>query len=142
MNIPTKQKYDIKFDLVRIYGSRCYYCDRYFYIGKLTLDHIYPQSKTDRKKTNVGTCVLACYPCNLRKGNRIISIEEFRKEVMGDKYYQMDDRFYVASNKPYKSKKRKYRKGEEFAHNVVYPKNPIVKHKMTLKELLRKFKII
>lgn len=140
MAVPTKQKYEVKFDLVRIYGSRCYYCDHYFYIGKLTLDHIYPQSKSRRNKTCVGTCVLACFLCNHRKGNRIISIEDFRKEVMGDKYYPMDDRFYIAKDQQFKTKKHK--KGEVFAHNVVYPKNPIVKQKMTFKRFIKKiFKI-
>lgn len=132
----TAKKYEVKYDLVRVYGCRCYYCDNYFPITKLTLDHIYPLSKQQKRKTTVSTCVLACFPCNRRKWDRVISIEDFRKEVMGDKYYPMDDKYFVA--KPVVQKVRKHRKFDQYAHDIKYPENPIVKHNMTLKELLRK----
>lgn len=132
-------RHKIKQALVDMYGQKCYYCDEDKKYNDLTFDHIFPKSKTrgDRRQINIGTCVLSCYPCNLRKADRIVTIEDFRQEVMGDKYYP----FQSKESHVVKTTKKRKKKGE-YAQNVVYPKNPIVKRKMTgrrfLKELLIK----
>lgn len=70
----------LKVDLIELYGSKCYYCETNLPYNRLTIDHIYPQSKGG-SQFSFGNTILSCFPCNRRKGNRIISIEEFRCEV-------------------------------------------------------------
>lgn len=140
----TIKKYQVKKDLVRLYGSKCYYCDKYFNIGDLTLDHIYPKSKT-KVKTDKATCVLACKPCNVKKGSQIIPIEDFRKKIMGSNYYPLTEFIQIDKEE---LKRRKHENNlrisseiklkENYAHNVVYPKNPIVKQKMTIIRFIKK----
>ena len=86
-------KYEIKQKLERVYGCSCYYCGIILPLNRLTLDHIFPVSvdwamrgRRPKKWYTYGNSILSCKPCNQRKGNRVISIEDFRKEVMGDRY--------------------------------------------------------
>src|SRR5574343_488723 len=121
-------RHNIKQKLIDMYGQKCYYCDKDKKYKELTFDHIYPKSKLrgDRRQLNIQNCVLSCYSCNLKKGDKIISIEDFRKEIMKDKYYPFNppksNVIEVKKNKIKKSKRK-----DEYAHNVVYPINPIVK---------------
>lgn len=77
-----------KKDKIRLsleYGLRCYYCDHYFTLKNLTIDHIYPKALGGKDKYE--NYVLACAPCNNLKSNVVIAIEDFRKQMMGDEYY-------------------------------------------------------
>ena len=81
-------------------GYRCMYCGSKDN-GKLTVDHVIPQSKGGR--STFENCVAACRPCNLKKGHRIPSeakmfmkrqpyaptIYEFIRLKM--KYYKIDE---------------------------------------------------
>ena len=140
----TIKKYRVKKDLVSLYGSKCYYCDKYFNVGDLTLDHIYPKSK-NQQKTNKATCVLSCKTCNVKKGNKIISIEDFRKEIMGKNYYPLVEFIQISKEEFDRRKRQKilsiasdFKTRENYARNFSYPKNPIVKQKMTLKRFIKK----
>lgn len=134
----SKVKRIVKTALSQTYGSFCYYCDTKLPIHKLTLDHIYPESKRGRKPKkngkrkvvlNKNVCILACRECNLKKGNREISIEKFRKEIMGDKYYEISEK--IKTDKPLKKKEHKHyaplKPKPNYAQNIVYPKQIIVK---------------
>lgn len=48
---------------------RCQYCGRHFKKMELTLDHVVPRSSGGRSTWE--NLVLACVPCNVRKGNRL-----------------------------------------------------------------------
>jgi len=48
--------------------NRCQYCGRKFGKTDLTIDHVIPRSKGG--KDTWQNMVLACVPCNIRKGNR------------------------------------------------------------------------
>jgi 5-methylcytosine-specific restriction endonuclease McrA len=80
-----QERHGVKQELVDMYGQKCYYCDVNKKYNDLTFDHIFPKSKNGRKAVTKETCVLACFTRNYKKSNRIISIEDYRKEVMGDK---------------------------------------------------------
>lgn len=118
----SQTKYEIKRKLAREDGMKCYYCDKPSQLQNLTLDHIYPVLGKRRlnARMRVGNLVLSCLPCNQKKGHRIISIEEFRKERMGDKYYEL----ISTVEKTHKKNRKKYK---EIAKNVVYPDQIIVK---------------
>lgn len=125
-----KEKHILKNKLVKEYGQKCYYCDKNFKYKELTFDHIFPKSL--RQKTTLrlrkgvvekihykyktpdltfGNSILACKECNYIKSNRIISIEDYRKERMGDEYYEIKEIFV----KPSKVKKIKILTEEELA---------------------------
>ena len=112
----TKEKYRIKEKLAEQDGCKCYYCDKPYTLQQLTLDHIFPISKTNKKKDrlSIGNLVLSCPQCNVIKGNRIISIEEFRKERMGDAYYEIS---YKLPPKPKKIRKSKHEFASSFLFN-------------------------
>lgn len=48
----------------------CQYCMETFSAGELTIDHVVPVSKGG--KTTWENCCIACYPCNQKKGNKLI----------------------------------------------------------------------
>jgi 5-methylcytosine-specific restriction endonuclease McrA len=52
---------------VSYFGGRCAYCGH----SKLTVDHVIPQARMGN--TTVDNIVPACYPCNVRKGDRLPS---------------------------------------------------------------------
>ena len=55
-------------NLFRRDRSLCQYCGKRFPTEELSIDHVIPRSKGGQSTwTN---CVLACLPCNSRKGNR------------------------------------------------------------------------
>ena len=49
----------------------CQYCSGDFATNELTFDHVVPKSRGGR--TNWSNVVTACSPCNLLKGNRLLS---------------------------------------------------------------------
>ncbi|MDD9940859.1 MAG: HNH endonuclease [Myxococcales bacterium] len=49
-------------------GFRCQYCNRQFPLSKLTYDHVVPRCQGG--KTRWENIVMACRPCNGRKGHR------------------------------------------------------------------------
>ena len=57
-------------NLYRRDGNRCQYCGRRMPTSELSIDHVVPRSRGGR--TNWTNCVLACVPCNVRKGNRLV----------------------------------------------------------------------
>lgn len=48
--------------------GHCQYCGKHFPKSQLTLDHVLPQSRGGGESWE--NLVLACLPCNVRKGNR------------------------------------------------------------------------
>lgn len=56
MNVATRDKF------------RCQYCGDKFSLSKLTYDHVVPRAQGG--KTCWENIVMACYPCNGRKGHR------------------------------------------------------------------------
>jgi len=134
---PRKDRKLVKQKLVEVYGSKCYYCDTELPYDKLTIDHIYPVSKAGNRNYRFTSCVLACASCNVKKDDRIVGIETFRREVMGDKYYPFGG---VQKEKPQFIQRKKTRRTSKsvYAKNVVYPKNPIVKQKYSLHVQLSK----
>jgi 5-methylcytosine-specific restriction endonuclease McrA len=55
-------------NLYRRDSNSCQYCGRVCSTRDLSIDHVIPRSRGG--KTNWENCVLACIPCNVRKGNR------------------------------------------------------------------------
>jgi HNH endonuclease len=99
----SKSKLNLKKKLAKKYGMVCYYCDETFSFDELTLDHIYPLALSPNcNKYNWKNLMLACFPCNLQKGSRVLSPEEFREEVMGARYMP-----YLPKNKKVTLKKTK-----------------------------------
>ena len=133
-----KDKKLVKQKLIELYGSMCYYCDTKLPYNKLTIDHIYPVSKAGNLNYRFTSCVLACEYCNVKKGDRIISIETFRKEIMGDKYYPFGGWLKEKPPLIQKKKTRRATSTNVYAKNVVYPENPIVKQKYSLHIELQK----
>jgi 5-methylcytosine-specific restriction endonuclease McrA len=58
-------------NLYRRDGLRCQYCGRRQPSSELSIDHVVPRSRGGR--TIWENCVLACIPCNVRKGNKLLS---------------------------------------------------------------------
>jgi CRISPR/Cas system Type II protein with McrA/HNH and RuvC-like nuclease domain len=105
-----KRKHALKKKLIELYGSQCCYCDRPFSYKELSLDHIYPQAEGGNK-WSIGNTILACKPCNYIKGRRVVSIEEFRKEIMGDRYVELT---YQIPGTPAPKKGRYAKKREKY----------------------------
>lgn len=121
----------IKSRLINLYGNKCYYCNETLSYNKLTFDHIYPKSKYLKNgNVTVSNCVLACQPCNIEKGDNVIPIEEFRKFKMGNKYFK-----FKSPHKP-KIHEPESKENTEYARNVKYPENPIVKRQMTMERFI------
>lgn len=119
------RKRELKKQLADKYGSFCYYCDTKLPFHKLTIDHIYPTIRRKKEVTNYNSCILACQKCNLEKGCRVISIEKFRKEIMGDKYYEISERISEAQKIKIISKPIALK--PNFAQNIVYPKQILIR---------------
>ena len=49
----------------------CQYCGRRHPTQNLSIDHVIPRSRGGR--TTWENCVIACVPCNARKGNRLLN---------------------------------------------------------------------
>lgn len=60
-------------------GDECRYCHRDFSVRERTIDHVYPQSKafadgwTYDQVWSLDNLVLACKPCNAKKGDQILN---------------------------------------------------------------------
>ncbi|HUP66067.1 MAG TPA: HNH endonuclease [Thermoanaerobaculia bacterium] len=68
---------EIKFSRANIYlrdRNRCQYCGKRFPASELSLDHVVPISRGGRSSWENVVC--ACLPCNVRKGNKILSESE------------------------------------------------------------------
>lgn len=78
-----KRKRKIK-EALAAESKRCAYCGRFFRaLAKLTLDHVIPKSKGgSNKRANL---VLACGPCNQKKGNADPAL--FRRQLRRSKRY-------------------------------------------------------
>ena len=55
-------------NLYRRDGNRCQYCGKRLPTSELSIDHVVPRARGGR--TTWENCVLACIPCNVRKGSR------------------------------------------------------------------------
>ena len=65
---------EVKFSRGNIYlrdQNRCQYCGRKFSSSELSLDHVMPISRGG--KSTWENVVCACLPCNVRKGNKLLS---------------------------------------------------------------------
>ena len=70
--IPKKKKV-VRFNRHNVFlrdKGVCQYCGDKLSLRTLTYDHATPRSSPYYGKTNFENIVSACYPCNLRKGNR------------------------------------------------------------------------
>ena len=63
----SKFKRRLKRSLLYRTGPVCMYCKTEFLIEDLTLDHVVPKSAGGL--LTLDNLVLACFPCNQRKGN-------------------------------------------------------------------------
>lgn len=109
-------------------GLKCFYCDRPLTLQSCTLDHIYPKSliKTNGlRKYTVANSVLACRYCNSKKSDRVIDIEEFRKEMMGARYTPSKS-FSTKKEKKKKTQKKKVQTIKVQKLPVMYAKNPVL----------------
>ena len=65
---------EVKFSRGNIYlrdGNRCQYCGKKFSSSELSLDHVVPISRGG--KSTWENVVCACLPCNVRKGNKLLT---------------------------------------------------------------------
>ena len=65
---------EVKFSRGNIYlrdQNRCQYCGKKFSSSELSLDHVVPISRGG--KSTWENVVCACLPCNVRKGNKLLS---------------------------------------------------------------------
>lgn len=65
---------EVKFSRGNIYlrdGNRCQYCGKKFASSELSLDHVVPISRGG--KSTWENVVCACLPCNVRKGNKLLT---------------------------------------------------------------------
>ncbi len=70
---------EVKFSRGNIYlrdHNRCQYCGRKFPASELSLDHVVPISRGG--KSTWENVVCACLPCNVRKGNKLLTESEIR----------------------------------------------------------------
>jgi 5-methylcytosine-specific restriction endonuclease McrA len=70
---------EVKFSRGNIYlrdHNRCQYCGKKFPSSELSLDHVIPISRGG--KSTWENVVCACLPCNVRKGNKLLSECETR----------------------------------------------------------------
>ena len=73
---------EVKFSRGNIYlrdGNRCQYCGRKFASSELSLDHVVPISRGG--KSTWENVVCACLPCNVRKGNKLLSESDHMKLI-------------------------------------------------------------
>lgn len=66
--MPSRQVPFSRRNLYRRDANTCQYCGRRCSTRDLSIDHVVPKSRGG--KTAWDNCVLACIPCNVRKGNR------------------------------------------------------------------------
>lgn len=57
-------------------GYACQYCQQKLKHGQITVDHILPKSRGG--KSCFSNCVAACYSCNKRKSNKMLSETNLR----------------------------------------------------------------
>ena len=63
--------------------GRCFYCERQFTPAKLTKDHFFPVASVGNGRNGAReNIVLACNPCNQKKGARLPRYAEIVKYVM------------------------------------------------------------
>jgi 5-methylcytosine-specific restriction endonuclease McrA len=65
---------EVKFSRGNIYlrdQNRCQYCGKKFASSELSLDHVIPVSRGG--KSSWDNVVCACLPCNVKKGNKLLS---------------------------------------------------------------------
>ena len=58
----------------------CYYCRRPLTNEMATLDHVIPLSRGGR--TNQKNCILSCYPCNKKKGDKFFGTRRLTKQTL------------------------------------------------------------
>ena len=78
-------KYYVKFNRRNIYqrdNFTCQYCGKNFSREDLTIDHVIPKSRGG--KSNWTNVVLACGPCNAKKGSRLL--RECRMKLLRNPY--------------------------------------------------------
>lgn len=84
-NKSTVRKHTNKAILIERYGQKCFYCQQPKKYKELTLDHVYPRSKLSRgtqgREISLSNLLLACYPCNELKGDRVVSPLQFQREM-------------------------------------------------------------
>ncbi|NJL62327.1 MAG: HNH endonuclease [Methylacidiphilales bacterium] len=73
----SKQKRNKKTQLIREYGSRCWWCGCYLPSEELTIDHLKPKSKGG--SDSLENLRLACFQCNNSRGNSLFPPEKKSK---------------------------------------------------------------
>lgn len=69
--VPHRQVPFTRRNLYRRDGFRCQYCGFHGALNELSIDHITPRSRGGSSSWE--NCVLACLPCNVRKGDALLS---------------------------------------------------------------------
>ena len=64
--------------MVKLFKNRCFYCDDYHNIHKLTVDHIIPKSKGGTN--DITNLVPSCHQCNSKKAD--FDINYFMREIL------------------------------------------------------------
>ena len=70
--------------LLKEFGPVCQICKNRFPEDKLCVDHIFPISRLDEFFGDIDSiynCQLACFPCNSKKGNKIINLSGWDNEI-------------------------------------------------------------
>ena len=57
-------------------NSTCQYCGKKLSANQITIDHITPKHRGGR--TNYTNCVVSCYNCNNKKGNKLLEETSFK----------------------------------------------------------------
>ncbi|MGG6269968.1 HNH endonuclease [Leptolyngbya sp. AN10] len=73
----SKQKHSKKSQLLRRFGSLCWWCQCSFSSEQLTLDHLIPKSQGG--SNSLENLRLACFPCNHDRGNSLYPPKKRKK---------------------------------------------------------------
>lgn len=93
MTMPSKHQL-----LHDIQGGLCFYCREVMQLEHATIDHVIPRSKGGKNK--VRNYVLACKPCNAKKGDRLPTEDEKRLAAkIAEQHAQMRNRAKEASKR-------------------------------------------
>jgi 5-methylcytosine-specific restriction endonuclease McrA len=88
-----RRKGNLKFSKRNIYvrdGGKCQYCKKQVEINEATYDHVVPRQKGG--KTDWENIVIACHPCNQRKGCKSLEQAGLRLDVPPSKPQTLPER--------------------------------------------------
>ena len=77
----------LKATAIKLFGAKCFYCQKRLKHTELTIDHLYPKSRFKKVAYNG---VPACRRCNFAKAD--MTVDEFRRHII-----QLVIRFVIPS---------------------------------------------